>query len=405
MKHKAHVLNTAILVLVLAAAAAAQSTKIVQLRLDAEQGDAHAQNSLGFMYDTGQGVPQDSQEAERWYRLAAEQGHAYAQYNLGVMYIPAKAFPREAHGTASHTGFPRRPGARTPRRPCGGTASQRSRVSPKPNTPVRSGNGSSEDLPGGNLAAEQVDFSVPNTSGSYDTGTSLGLPGGRAVVPPRSSPMPSLGVTKPAVRAGLSRGSCGGTASQREQGRRRTLELMYSRRKRENGNPRMRLYHIAADTVTQHCPIQSLVLVMYDTGQGVPQDLPGGVRWYRLAAEQGDAHAQYSLGVMYNTGHRRSPGLPGGHAVVPPRSRAGERPMPNTTLGSCTPTAKASPRTTSKPTRGLTWPLHERLQGKREDFRLARDSLAERMTASQVAEAQRLAREWQPKTWEQLTGK
>jgi TPR repeat protein len=38
-------------------------------------------------------------------------------------------------------------------------------------------------------------------------------------------------------------------------------------------------------------------------------------------------------------------------------------------------------------------------------YRLARDSLAERMTASQVAEAQRLAREWQPKTWEQLTGK
>ena len=43
--------------------------------------------------------------------------------------------------------------------------------------------------------------------------------------------------------------------------------------------------------------------------------------------------------------------------------------------------------------------------GEAEDFRSLRDSLAERMTASQVAEAQRLAREWQPKTWEQLTGK
>ena len=63
MKHKAHVLNTAIMVLVLAAAAAAQSTKIVQLRLDAEQGDAHAQYSLGVMYDTGKGVPQDYVQA------------------------------------------------------------------------------------------------------------------------------------------------------------------------------------------------------------------------------------------------------------------------------------------------------------------------------------------------------
>ena len=42
---------------------------------------------------------------------------------------------------------------------------------------------------------------------------------------------------------------------------------------------------------------------------------------------------------------------------------------------------------------------------KAEDYRVARDKLAEKMTASQVAEAQRLAREWRPKTWEQLKGK
>ena len=66
MKHKAHVFNTVILVLVLAAAAAAQSTKIEQLRLDAEQRDAHAQNSLGVMYDIGQeGVPRCFIEAHR----------------------------------------------------------------------------------------------------------------------------------------------------------------------------------------------------------------------------------------------------------------------------------------------------------------------------------------------------
>ena len=40
-----------------------------------------------------------------------------------------------------------------------------------------------------------------------------------------------------------------------------------------------------------------------------------------------------------------------------------------------------------------------------EDYRLTRDKLAEKMTASQVAEAQRLAREWQLKTWEQLKDK
>ena len=42
----------------------------------AEQGDASAQYNLGVTYRTGEGVPQDSAEAVRWYRLAAEQGYA-----------------------------------------------------------------------------------------------------------------------------------------------------------------------------------------------------------------------------------------------------------------------------------------------------------------------------------------
>ena len=63
MKHRARVLNAAILVLVFAAAAAAQSTKIEQLRSDAEQGDINAQFNLGVMYHDGDGVLQDYQEA------------------------------------------------------------------------------------------------------------------------------------------------------------------------------------------------------------------------------------------------------------------------------------------------------------------------------------------------------
>ena len=60
---------------------------IDQLRQAAEQGDAEAQNKLGFMYAEGEGVPEDNQEAVKWYRKAAEQGHASAQYNLGIMYV------------------------------------------------------------------------------------------------------------------------------------------------------------------------------------------------------------------------------------------------------------------------------------------------------------------------------
>ena len=38
------------------------------------------------MYNNGNGVPQDYEEAVRWYQLAAEQGHSKAQGNLGAMY-------------------------------------------------------------------------------------------------------------------------------------------------------------------------------------------------------------------------------------------------------------------------------------------------------------------------------
>ncbi len=52
----------------------------------ADQGHAYAQNNLGWMYASGEGVVEDDAEAAGWYRLAADQGHAGAQLNLGVMY-------------------------------------------------------------------------------------------------------------------------------------------------------------------------------------------------------------------------------------------------------------------------------------------------------------------------------
>jgi TPR repeat protein len=41
---------------------------------------------------------------------------------------------------------------------------------------------------------------------------------------------------------------------------------------------------------------------MYRNGEGVPQDDAEAVRWYRLAADQGFARAQYSLGLLYENG-------------------------------------------------------------------------------------------------------
>jgi TPR repeat protein len=41
---------------------------------------------------------------------------------------------------------------------------------------------------------------------------------------------------------------------------------------------------------------------MHNNGYGVHQDNAEALKWYRLAAEQGHANAQYNLGFMYANG-------------------------------------------------------------------------------------------------------
>ena len=60
----------------------------------ADQGNAEAQYALGFMYDSGQGVPKNYARAAKWWRLAADQGHTFAQYNLGTLYDNGNGVPQ-----------------------------------------------------------------------------------------------------------------------------------------------------------------------------------------------------------------------------------------------------------------------------------------------------------------------
>ena len=61
----------------------------------AERGDPAAQSYLGFMFETGRGVPQNYTEAAMWYRRAAEQGDSLAQYSLGLLYDRGFGVPRD----------------------------------------------------------------------------------------------------------------------------------------------------------------------------------------------------------------------------------------------------------------------------------------------------------------------
>jgi hypothetical protein len=57
---------------------------------------------------------------------------------------------------------------------------------------------------------------------------------------------------------------------------------------------------------------QFVLGVMYNDGEGVPQDNAEAVKWYRLAAEQGNDSGQLNLGLMYNNGW----GIPQDHALA-----------------------------------------------------------------------------------------
>lgn len=61
-------------------------TALAIKRLLAEQGDTRALNSLGSMYENGEGVTKDERQAAEWYRKSAEKGDFFGQIMLGHMY-------------------------------------------------------------------------------------------------------------------------------------------------------------------------------------------------------------------------------------------------------------------------------------------------------------------------------
>ena len=103
----------------------------------------------------------------------------------------------------------------------------------------------------------------------------------------------------------------------------------------------------------------------YDSGDGVPQDPVEAVKWHRLAAEQGNADAQYNLGVSYDIGQ----GVPQDYVLAHMWFNI----LASRAIG---PLATV--------------------------FAQERGKVAGKMTPQQIAEAQRLAREWKPKTWDEL---
>ena len=129
--------------------------------------------------------------------------------------------------------------------------------------------------------------------------------------------------------------------------------------------------------------------VVYAEGNGVPQDYARAVTWYRKAAEQGNAVAQHNLGVMYGKGEGVRQDY--AHAVTWYR-RAAEQgnAVAQHNLGVMYGKGEGVPQDYVQ---AHKWFI---LSAAQDDAKAqeGRELTAGVMNPAQIAEAQRLAREW-----------
>ena len=79
----------------LASLATAKEPGFEQTRLAAEAGSTVAMSYLGWMYETGEGVPADAELAVHWYSRAAEAGVPEYARKVGWMYLSAQGIPQD----------------------------------------------------------------------------------------------------------------------------------------------------------------------------------------------------------------------------------------------------------------------------------------------------------------------
>ena len=166
------------------------------------------------------------------------------------------------------------------------------------------------------------------------------------------------------------------------------LELYHSARQ---GDP-VALGQLTTWASSGNAEAQFNLGLMYVFGDGVPKDTTKAVAWYGKAADQGYVGAQVSLGEMYAKGD----GVPhdAAQAVAWYRKAADQgHPFAQSHLGAMYYKGEGVPKDLVL---SYVWRNLAAAQGD-EDSKTARDLLEKVMTPQQIAEAQKLSREWKTK--------
>jgi len=245
-------------------------TKAMELwRPLAEHGDALAQSRIGYLYASGQGVPQDNDAAFTWFRKAADQGNAFAQASLAKMYVYGMGAPKDLAAAVSWY----------------------------------------------RKAAEQNDAGAQIAlAGIYENG--IGVPADYAAAAEwarkaadqgQASGQALLGYIYESGR-GVSRDNASAAdwyrkaADQGQAFAQFRLALMYDGGKgvTEDRKVALEWYRKAAEQGVVEAELN--LAEMYEDGAGVPKDHVASAEWYRKAAERGSDVAQLNIGLKYESG-------------------------------------------------------------------------------------------------------
>jgi TPR repeat protein len=231
------------------------------IRAKAEKGDAQAQFDLGWMYDEGKRVEQDSTEATKWYRKAAEQGFAKAQLNLGAMYENGEGIPQDYKEAARW-----------------------------------------------NLKASEqgITLAEVNMGRFYRDGKGVPTSSTEAVRWFRKAA--DKGESNGQMQLGFAYFHGAGVAKDETEAL-KWFRLAAQQGNTKPGKARDRLVRLAdarnearAKAEKGDAQAQFDLGWMYDEGKSVEQDAAEAAKWYREAASRGQKRAQFKLGFMYSTG-------------------------------------------------------------------------------------------------------
>jgi TPR repeat protein len=188
----------------------------------------------------------------------------------------------------------------------------------------------------------------------------------------------------PEIDEALARAEAGDAEAQRNLG----VRYATGRGVSKDDAEAMRWFRLAADQ--GHASAQFDLGVRYVTGRGVSKDDAEAMRWYRLAADQGHADAQHDLGFMYATGSRFLAEAVRWFRLAADQGHAGAQ----ANLGLSYESGRGVQKDYVLAHMWFNLAASRATGEQRRNAVENRDILAGRMDPTEIAEAQRLAREW-----------